>query len=91
MVDVLKAEKRFFEVDENDVTGGKGILFTNGTGTGKTYTGLGIIKKIYKIKQEFQLQFLQMLKLKTGLRDGKNIKVDITQIESIQDAGNGVV
>lgn len=92
MVDVLKAEKRFFEVDENDVTGGKGILFTNGTGTGKTYTGLGIIKRFTRTKKERVLVVVPTdVKAKDWIEDGKNVKVDITQIESIQDAGNGVV
>jgi hypothetical protein len=40
--DVLKAEQRFAKPD------GHGMLFTNGTGTGKTYTGLGIVKRFAK-------------------------------------------
>jgi len=36
--DVLFAEKR--------LAGHKGVLFTNGTGTGKTYSALGIIKRL---------------------------------------------
>ena len=37
--DVVKAETRLIEQNEN------GILFTNGTGTGKTFTGLGLAKR----------------------------------------------
>jgi len=37
--DVLKAEIRFQK--------GKGMLFTNGTGTGKTLVGLGVAKRFY--------------------------------------------
>ena len=37
--DVLRAEQRF-EV-------GKGYCFTNGTGTGKTFVGLGIVQKVF--------------------------------------------
>ncbi|HBM1246981.1 TPA: DEAD/DEAH box helicase family protein, partial [Acinetobacter baumannii] len=37
--DVLKTEKRLIEENK------KGILFTNGTGTGKTFTGLGVAKR----------------------------------------------
>ena len=37
--DVAKAERRFAVPD------GYGMLFTNGTGTGKTFSGLGIIKR----------------------------------------------
>lgn len=37
--DVFKAETRMF------VNNKPGMLFTNGTGTGKTFTGLGIVKR----------------------------------------------
>jgi superfamily II DNA or RNA helicase len=37
--DVQGAEQRFTKPD------GHGMLFTNGTGTGKTYSGLGVIKR----------------------------------------------
>ncbi|MET4187627.1 hypothetical protein ABIB86_000424 [Bradyrhizobium sp. JR1.7] len=37
--DVQKAEQRYAKPD------GHGMLFTNGTGTGKTYSGLGVIKR----------------------------------------------
>lgn len=37
--DVAFAEKRLIK------NNGKGVLFTNGTGTGKTFTGLGVIKR----------------------------------------------
>jgi hypothetical protein len=39
--DVAFAEQRFSEPD------GHGVLFTNGTGTGKTFTGGGIIKRAH--------------------------------------------
>jgi type I site-specific restriction endonuclease len=38
--DVMFAEQRFANPDKQP-----GVMFTNGTGTGKTYTGLGIIKR----------------------------------------------
>lgn len=48
-MDVYKAEKRFYEDENNEEKlYGKGILFTNGTGTGKTLTGLGIAKRFHK-------------------------------------------
>ncbi len=43
--DVLKAENRFFTGAGEKKETGKGMLFTNGTGTGKTFTGIGIIKR----------------------------------------------
>lgn len=41
-LDVLKAERRLYQ------DGGKGMLLTNGTGTGKTYSGLGLIKRVIR-------------------------------------------
>lgn len=47
--DVLKAEKRFFGDAENpEKLYGKGMMFTNGTGTGKTLSALGIAKRFVK-------------------------------------------
>jgi hypothetical protein len=40
--DVAFAEKRFAAADEGKMPG---VLFTNGTGTGKTFTGLGILAR----------------------------------------------
>lgn len=40
--DVIHAEARLF------AEGKQGVMFTNGTGTGKTYTGLGMIKRVLK-------------------------------------------
>lgn len=40
--DVQSAEIRFNKTD------GHGMLFTNGTGTGKTFSGLGIIKRFFQ-------------------------------------------
>lgn len=40
--DVVFAEKRFNKPD------GHGVLFTNGTGTGKTFTGLGVISRFWR-------------------------------------------
>ena len=45
---VVKAEKQFFgeeALSSHERAYGKGMMFTDGTGTGKTYTGLGIIKR----------------------------------------------
>ena len=48
--DVLRAETQFFDETHQDRehANGKGYMFTNGTGTGKTYTGLGIVKRFVK-------------------------------------------
>ena len=39
--DVAFGEKRLF-----GEKGGEGVLFTNGTGTGKTFTGMGLVKRM---------------------------------------------
>lgn len=48
--DVMRAETQFFDPSHADREHGfgKGYMFTNGTGTGKTYTGLGIAKRFIK-------------------------------------------
>ena len=38
--DVVKAERQMLEKGSN------GFLFTNGTGTGKTYVGMGLVKRM---------------------------------------------
>ena len=47
--DVVKAEQRLYGSKK------KGILFTNGTGTGKTYTGGGIIKRAVRANKKVLL------------------------------------
>jgi protein-L-isoaspartate O-methyltransferase len=94
--DVLKAENRFFgkqpEHPDPSARANRGILFTNGTGTGKTYTGLGIIKR-----QERQGRTNIIVvtpsdkKVKDWIQDGENLGLTMTQLESLQDAGEGVV
>lgn len=39
--DVVFAERRLKE------KGGQGVMFTNGTGTGKTFTGMGVVKRFW--------------------------------------------
>ncbi|NML34506.1 LPD38 domain-containing protein [Paraburkholderia antibiotica] len=84
--DVAKAERRFFRDDQ------PGILFTNGTGTGKTYTGLGIAKRFDRLGKH-NILFLAPTdaKVKDWIEDGKNLKLNISQLESTSDAGKGRV
>jgi len=82
--DVLKAERRFQT--------GKGILFTNGTGTGKTFVGLGIIKR-------FTLQYLENIiivvptdkKAKDWIKEGLILNLKIYQLEGINDIKKGII
>lgn len=84
--DVKRAEKRFF------VDNGKGILFTNGTGTGKTYVGLGIAKRFFlRNKSNILIVVPSDQKAKDWIEDGKNIKLKVNQVQSISDSGKNIV
>lgn len=58
--DVFKAETRMF------VKNKPGMLFTNGTGTGKTFTGLGIVKRFVEQGKKNIL----IVSPSTGINDG---------------------
>ena len=84
--DVMFAEERFAQPD------GHGVMFTNGTGTGKTYTGAGIVKRFVDAGKGNIL----ILVPGSGVADqwevdgGKN-GVKITKLKDTKDSGSGVV
>ena len=84
--DVLKAETQFFgkEHTDRDHAYGKGYMFTNGTGTGKTYTGLGIAKRLAK-QGKGRILFVtpSQKKVSDWMKDGKNLGLDIRDLDSI--------
>lgn len=84
--DVLFAENRW-------IAGGTGVMFTNGTGTGKTYTGLGIVRR--HINQTGSTDVLILVpsdtKAKDWIEDGRNLGIEITQLRNKRDKGTGVV
>lgn len=91
--DVLKAERRFYDESryERDTADGKGMMFTNGTGTGKTYTGLGIIKRAVKRGAENVLIVVpSQTKVSDWVHDAENLNLKITPLTGIEDAGEGV-
>ena len=78
--DVMRAEKRFLD--------GKGYLFTNKTGTGKTYVGLGIAKRFYlNNKKETLIVVPTDKKCLDWIEDGKNLSLNIVQLKDINDKG----
>lgn len=83
--DVLKAETQFFgkEHADREHAYGKGYLFTNGTGTGKTYTGLGIAKRLSK-QGKGRILFItpSQKKVSDWIKDGKNLGLDIKDLDS---------
>ena len=68
------------------------MLFTNGTGTGKTFTGLGVIKRFAK---QGKLNTIIIAPndnvMQAWVRSGKLLGLDITPLESTKDAGRGIV
>lgn len=83
--DVLKAETQFFgkEHTDREHAYGKGYLFNNGTGTGKTYTGLGIAKRLAK-QGKGRILFVtpSQKKVSDWIKDGKNLGLDIKDLDS---------
>lgn len=81
--DVHKAESRFGQ--------GHGMLFTNGTGTGKTYTGLGVIKRFAKQgKHNILIVAPSQDIINDWVRSGANLGLTINVLESTLDAGEGI-
>lgn len=84
--DVIKAEARFSKPD------GHGYLFTNGTGTGKTFTGLGVIKR-FVAQGKFNILVVAPSQ---GILDGwiassKMIGLDVARLVDTKSAGTGIV
>lgn len=83
--DVQKAETRFTKPD------GYGMLFTNGTGTGKTFTGLGIIKRFALQGKTNTLIIVPDEKIGNDwIKSGKVLGLDITRLDGTKDAGKGI-
>ena len=88
--DVLKAETQFFDPTHADDShgNGRGILFTNGTGTGKTYTGLGIAKRFIKQgKGRVLIVTPSPAKVQDWSNDAKNLGITLTPLKG--EAGKG--
>lgn len=84
--DVKFAEDRFA------LPTGYGAMFTNGTGTGKTFSGLGIIKRLERQgKKNVLIVTPQANVLNAWVKSGKHFLLDITSLKDTQDAGTGIV
>lgn len=81
--DVLTAEKRFIK--------GKGILFTNGTGTGKTFVGLGIAKR-FKLQEKSNILIIVPTdkKAKDWIEEGEILGLNVIQLVNIKHAVKGI-
>lgn len=82
--DVHKIENHFFESKKN------GILVTNGTGTGKTYTALGVIKRLVNAgKENILIVTLNDKIARDFIKSGKPLGLDIYKLDGIKDNGKG--
>ena len=83
--DVLKAEQRYAKPD------GHGMLFTNGTGTGKTYSGLGVIKRMAMQGNTNTLVVAPSQGiLMDWVKSARDLGLDINVLGDTQDKGKGL-
>lgn len=83
--DVVFADKRFVDAK------GKGVLFTNGTGTGKTYTGMGIAKHFHNQGKKNILIVAPSDNIIKQWEQAaeKDFKMPLHHLTSTQDRGKG--
>lgn len=80
--DVAFAEARFAKDD------GHGVLFTNGTGTGKTFTGLGIVKRFARRGRDNVLVVVPSQTIAADwVRSGQALDLDIKLLANTKDNG----
>lgn len=99
--DVRKAESRFFIETPTEATGAdaarlgdpkRGMLFTNGTGTGKTFTGLGLVKRFaMQGKGNVLIVAPSQTVVEAWAKAGRAFDLDIAVLEGTDTAGKGVV
>ena len=78
--DIVKIERRY-QV-------GKGYLITHGTGVGKTYIGLGVIKRfLVQGKKEILIIVPTDQKCNDWISEGSSVGIDIYKLKSIIDSG----
>jgi len=83
--DVAFAEARFSKPD------GYGVLFTNGTGTGKTFTGLGVIKRFARAGRTNILIVAPNDNIKQAwIASAKELLLDLHDLPDTSSAGRGV-
>lgn len=84
--DVMKIERRFAKPD------GHGMLITNGTGTGKTFTGGGQIKRFVQMgKGEILIIAPSKAVIAGWKRALEAMGVEVNHLRNTKDAGKGVV
>lgn len=83
--DVCIAEERFKEHS--------GMMFTNGTGTGKTYTGLGVVKRFVDAGKNNILIIAPSDGILKQWEEAaaKDFGITLTRLDSTKDAGKGAI
>ncbi len=85
--DVFRAEQRFAKADAEP-----GFLLTNGTGTGKTFSGLGVIKRFHKQgKRNILIVAPSQGILNDWIKAAAIFNLQINLLDSTKDAGTGLV
>ena len=83
--DVLKAETRFAK------PAGYGMLFTNSTGTGKTYSGLGIVKRFERQGKRNTLIVVPDEKIMSDwVVSARALQLTVTPLVDTKDGGKGI-
>lgn len=83
--DVLFAEKRFSNPD------GIGVMFTNGTGTGKTFSALGIVKRAeMQGKKNILIVAPDDLIIDAWTKASSLFGLNISKLANTKDAGQGI-
>ena len=84
--DVIFAEERFAQED------GHGVMFTNGTGTGKTWTGIGIAKRMVDAGKDNILILVPGSGVSDQwFEDGAENGLKLSKLKDTKDSGSGVV
>lgn len=84
--DVAFAERRLLDNNKN------GVLFTNGTGTGKTFSGLGIIKRMYDEGKKNIIVVVPNTNIIKQWTDAskEHFGIEMTPLENTKDGGKDV-
>ncbi|MGC3945368.1 MAG: DEAD/DEAH box helicase family protein [Chryseolinea sp.] len=85
----LKTERRFFTPAAEQLDGlNKGMMFTDGTGTGKTFVGLGIMKRFKRQMMDDMLVVVPTdAKVKDWIDDAKFFGLNLRQLKDTKDGG----
>lgn len=91
--DVVAIERQFFDPshDDYDHAYGKGMLITNGTGTGKTFTGLGTIKRFLDMGKKRILLVCPAGMVTEWTEKAQLMGIKMTRLADTKDKGEGVV